>query len=62
MDRMLVAERAKARAGRNGKVQEINQLDPKIKAQLQKVKERREAAEREPQVKVQVAQGKSSGR
>ena len=51
----LKAEHAQAQANRKAKLQEkINQLDSKLQAQLQKAKERREAAEREAKAKVQV--------
>ncbi len=55
------AEHAKAHADRKAKLQEkINQLDSKIQAQLQKARERREAAERQAQAKVQVLKAKAA--
>ncbi len=55
------AEHAKAHADRKAKLQEkINQLDSKIQAQLQKARERREAAERQAQAKVQVLKTKAA--
>jgi len=57
----MKAEQAKARADRKAKLQEkINQLDSKIQAQLQKAKERRDAAEREAQAKVKVLKEKAA--
>src|SRR5271157_4448029 len=57
----LKAEHAKAHADRKAKLQEkINQLDSKIQAQLQKAKDRREAAERQAQAKVQVLKAKAT--
>ena len=57
----LKAEHAQAHADRKAKVQEkINQLDSKLQAQLQKAKERRQAAEREAQARVQVLKGKAA--
>ena len=51
----MKAEQAQAHANRKAKLQEkINKLDSRIQEQLQKAKERREAAEREDQAKVQV--------
>src|SRR6516164_778484 len=51
----MKAESAKAHADRKAKLQEkVNQLDSKIQAQLQTAKEKREAAERQAQAKVQV--------
>jgi uncharacterized membrane protein len=51
----MKAELAKAHADRKAKLQEkINQLDTRIQAHLQKAKERREAAERQAQAKVQI--------
>jgi uncharacterized membrane protein len=51
----MKAEHAKAHADRKAKLQEkINQLDSKIQAQLQKAKDRREAAERQAEAKVQM--------
>jgi len=51
----MKAELAKAHADRKAKLQEkINQLDTKVQAHLQKAKERREAAERQAQAKVQI--------
>jgi uncharacterized membrane protein len=52
----LKAEHAKAHADHKAKLQEkINQLDSKIQVQLQKAKDRREAAERQAQVKAWAA-------
>jgi len=57
----LKAEYAQARADRKAKLQEkINQLDTKIQAQLQTAKDRRQAAEREAQAKVQILKTKAS--
>jgi uncharacterized membrane protein len=57
----MKAEQAQARADRKAKLQEkINQLESKIQAHLQKDKERREAAEREEQAKVQVLKTKAA--
>jgi uncharacterized membrane protein len=55
------AEHGQARAERKAKLQEkINQLDSKLQAQLQKAKERREAAEREQRAKVELLQKKAA--
>ena len=57
----MKAEQAQADAKRKAKLQEkINQLDSKIQAQLQKAKERRDAAEREAQAKVKVLKAKAA--
>jgi uncharacterized membrane protein len=57
----MKAEHAKAHADRKAKLQEkINQLDTKIQGQLQKAKDRREAAERQAQAKVQVLKAKAA--
>ena len=57
----MKAEAAKAHADRKAKLNEkINQLDSKIQAQLQKAKERREAADRQAQAKVQVLKAKAA--
>ncbi len=57
----MKAEQAQANANRKAKLQEkINQLDSKIQAQLQKAKERRDAAQREDQAKVQVLKAKAT--
>jgi uncharacterized membrane protein len=57
----LKAEHAKAHADRKAKVQEkINQLDTKLQTQLQRAKDRRQAAEREAQAKVQVLKAKAA--
>ncbi len=58
----MKAEHAKAREKREkAKLQEkINQLDSKIQAELQKAKDRREAADREAQAKVQVLKTKQA--
>lgn len=57
----MKAEQAKAHADRKAKLQEkIIQLDTTIQAQLQKAKERLEAAERQAQAKVQVLKAKAA--
>jgi uncharacterized membrane protein len=57
----MEAEHAKAHVERKAKLQEkINQLDSKLQAQLQKAKERREAAEREDQAKVELLKTKAA--
>ncbi|MGA7948438.1 MAG: hypothetical protein WB991_25515, partial [Candidatus Sulfotelmatobacter sp.] len=57
----MKAEAAKSHADRKAKLNEkINQLDSKIQAQLQKAKERREAADRQAQAKVQVLKAKAA--
>ena len=57
----MKAEHARAHADRKAKLQEkINQLDSKLQAQLQKAKDRREAAERQAQAKVQVLKAKAA--
>ena len=57
----MKAEQAKAHADRKAKLQEkINQLDSKIQVQLQKAKDRRDAAERQAQAKVQVLKAKAA--
>ena len=57
----MKAEAAKSHADRKAKINEkINQLDFNIQAQLQKAKERREAAERQAQAKVQVLKAKAA--
>jgi uncharacterized membrane protein len=56
----MKAEHAQAHADHKAKLQEkINQLDSKVQAQLQKDKERREAAERQAKAKVQVLRAKA---
>jgi uncharacterized membrane protein len=56
----LKAEHAKAHADRKAKLQgKINQLDSKIQAQLQRAKERREAAQRKAQEKVKILKAKA---
>jgi len=56
----MKAEVAKTHTDHKAKLQEkINQLDTKIQAQLQKAKERREAAEKQAQAKVQVLRAKA---
>ena len=56
----MKAERAKAHADRKSKLQEkIDQLDSKIQMQLQKVKDRHDAAERQAQAKVDVLEAKA---
>lgn len=55
------AEHAQARADRKAKLQEkINQLDTQIQAQLEAAKEKRQAAEREAQAKVQILKSKAT--
>ena len=57
----MKAEHATAHTDRKAKLQEkINQLDSKLQAQLQKAKERREAAEREAQAKAEVLKAKAA--
>jgi len=57
----MKAEQAQANANRKAKLQEkINKLDSKIQEQLQKGKEKREAAEREAQEKVQLLKKKAA--
>jgi uncharacterized membrane protein len=57
----IKAEHAQAHADRKAKLQEeINQLDSKLQAQLQKAKERREATEREERAKVELLQAKAA--
>ena len=57
----MKAEHAEARADRKAKLQDkINQLDAKIQAQLQKAKDRREAAKRQAQAKIQVLKEKAA--
>jgi len=57
----MKAEYAQAYAERKIKLQEkINQLDSKLQAQLQKAKDRREAAEREARAKVELLQAKAA--
>jgi len=57
----MKAEHAKAQADRKAKIQaKINQLDSKIQVQLQKAKDRRDAAERQAQAKVQVLKAKAA--
>jgi uncharacterized membrane protein len=57
----MKAEAAKSHADRKAKLQDqVNQLDSKIQAQLQKAKERRENAERQAQAKVQVLKAKAA--
>jgi len=54
-------EHAKAHADRKAKLQEkINQLDTKIQAQLQKAKDRREAAEHQAKAKAEILKGKAA--
>jgi uncharacterized membrane protein len=58
----LRAEHAKAQADRKAKLQDkINQLDSKIEAQLQRAKERREAAQHQAQEKVRILKAKAEG-
>ena len=55
----MKAEHAQAQADRKKKLeQKINQLDTKIQAQLEKAKEKRQAAEREAQTKAQILKSK----
>ena len=55
------AEHAQAHADRKAKLQEkINQLDSKIQAQLQAAKEKREASEREAQMKAKILKAKAA--
>jgi uncharacterized membrane protein len=57
----MKAEHAKAHADRKAKLQEkINQLDSKIQTQLQKAKDRRAAAKRQAQAKVQVLETRAA--
>jgi len=57
----MKAELATVHADRKAKLQEkINQLDSRIQAQLQKAKQRREAAEREDRAKVEFLQAKAA--
>lgn len=56
----LKAERAKAHADRKAKLEEkINQLDSKIQAQLQRAKERNDAAKRKAQAKAQALKARA---
>jgi uncharacterized membrane protein len=56
----MKAEHAQAHADHKAKLQEkINQLDSKIQAQLQKAKDRREAAERQAQAKAALLKAKA---
>ena len=57
----MKTEWAKADADRKAKLQEkMNQLDSKIQAQLLEAKDRREAAERQEQAKVQLLKAKAA--
>jgi len=57
----MKAEHAQADAERKAKLQEkVNQLESRLQAQLQKAKERREAAEREGRAKVELLQAKAA--
>jgi len=57
----IKAEHAQAHAERKVKLLEkINQLESRLQAQLQKAKERREAAEREERAKVELLQAKAA--
>jgi ribosome-associated translation inhibitor RaiA len=57
----MKAEHAQAHADRKAKLLErINQLESRLQAQLQKAKERREAAEREERAKAEVLQAKAA--
>src|SRR5215467_10090713 len=56
----MKAEHAKAQADRKTKLQDkISQLDSKIQAQLQRAKERREAAQHQAQEKVKILKAKA---
>ena len=56
----LKAEHAKAQADRKAQLQDkINQLDSKIEAQLQRAKDRRDAAQRKAQAKVQALKARA---
>jgi ElaB/YqjD/DUF883 family membrane-anchored ribosome-binding protein len=56
----LKAEHAKAQADRKAKLQDkINQLESKIQAQLQRAKDRRDAAQRKAQAKVQALKARA---
>ncbi|MGO8732715.1 MAG: hypothetical protein ACLQVM_07970 [Terriglobia bacterium] len=55
------AEHAQAHADRKARLQEkINQLESRLQAQLQRDKQRREAAEREARAKVELLQKKAA--
>jgi len=57
----LKAEHARAHTERKARLQEnINQLESRLQAQLQKAKERREAAAREERAKVELLQAKAA--
>jgi uncharacterized membrane protein len=57
----IKAEYAQALADRKARLLEkVNQLDSKLQAQLRKAKERREAAEREDQAKIEFLQTKAA--
>jgi uncharacterized membrane protein len=57
----MKAELAQGHVDRKAKIQEkINQLDSKLQARLQLAKDRRQAAEREAQAKVQVLKAKAA--
>jgi hypothetical protein len=57
------AEHAQAHAARKIKLQEkINQLESRLQAQLQKAKERREAAELEARAKVELLRKKAAAK
>jgi uncharacterized membrane protein len=57
----MKAEIAQGHADRKAKIQDkINQLDSKLQARLQLTKDRRQAAEREAQAKVQVLKAKAA--
>ncbi|HVN32122.1 MAG TPA: DUF1269 domain-containing protein [Thermoanaerobaculaceae bacterium] len=57
----LEAESAEAKAERKAKLRDrINQLDSKLQARLQKAKERRDAAKRADQVKVEALKAKAA--
>jgi uncharacterized membrane protein len=59
----IKAEHAQAHAARKAKLQEkIDQLDSKLQGQLQKAKERREAAERELRAKAELLQAKAAAK
>ncbi len=57
----MKAEHAKAHADRKAKIQEkINQLEAKLKAELQKSKDKREAVQREAKAKVEALRAKAA--
>ena len=57
----MKAENAKARAGRKAKLQEnINRLEARLQAHLEKGKEKRDAAQRQAKAKVAVMEAKAT--